>query len=262
MSIKPTSFFKLENGLFIGQEPARGPWSAVHCHAGPVAGAIARALEIEIGPEKALTRLTIDLVRAVPLAGFTIEAETVHSGRKLANGRAVLTDLDGRVCATASSMHITEADFDPFPTAPVDPPRFAEATPGPFSITRPAHKLPAFGDFIETAYPPGEDKSPGPTTLWMKTLPLLPDEVPTPFQRLCPLADCGNAISRNANINEYQFLNTDLTIVAHRHSESEWLASTATSHWHPTGRGLAHAILYDDAGPIATALQALIIRPL
>ena len=50
----------------------------------------------------------------------------------------------------------------------------------------------------------------------MSTAPLLPDETPSPFQRICPLADCGNAFSRHAEPVEIAFVNPDLTIALHR----------------------------------------------
>ena len=75
----------------------------------------------------------------------------------------------------------------------------------------------------------------------MRTAPLLPDETPSPFQRICPLADCGNAFSRHAEPWEIAFVNADLTIALHRDPVGEWLGSRAVSWWQPSGVGLADA---------------------
>ena len=48
-----------------------------------------------------------------------------------------------------------------------------EATPGRFAVEHAHHEMTFFGDWVEVAYPPGEDNEPGPTTLWMRTPPLL-----------------------------------------------------------------------------------------
>ena len=76
------------------------------------------------------------------------------------------------------------------------------------------------------------------------------------------LADCGNATSRNANLDTVTFVNPDLTIVLHRLPESEWHASSAISFWEPTGIGLSQATLFDEKGPVGVASQTLLIQPL
>ena len=83
----------------------------------------------------------------------------------------------------------------------------------------------------------------------------------TPFQRISPLADCGNAFGRNAEPYEVQFVNTDLLIALHRDPVGEWMGSRSTSAWQPTGNGLADALLFDDEGPVGRALQTLLLRP-
>ena len=83
----------------------------------------------------------------------------------------------------------------------------------------------------------------------------------SPFQRISPLADCGNAFGRNAEPDEVQFVNTDLVIALHRDPVGEWMGSRATSTWQPTGVGLAEALLFDDEGPVGRALQTLLLRP-
>ena len=83
----------------------------------------------------------------------------------------------------------------------------------------------------------------------------------SPFQRICPLADCGNAFSRHADPDQMRFVNTDLVVALHRDPVGEWMGSQVTSHWHPTGVGLADALLFDDEGAVGRALQTLLLRP-
>lgn len=262
MSRASKAFFSLrDDEWFVGNDGARGPWSADACHAGPVTGLIVRALE-RVVEDKQLVRITTDYARPVPMGGFRIETNVTRSGRAAATGSATLTDADGKVCATATSLHLIRSDFDNLPTTRIQGPSRHSATPGVFVAESAHHELPFFRDAIEVAYPPGQSNSPGPTTLWMRTPPLLDNESPSPFQSICPLADCGNGTSRNAELTDATFVNPDLTIVLHRLPESEWLASSAVSFWEPTGIGMSQATLFDDNGPVGFALQTLLIQPI
>jgi len=254
------AFFRLDDGWFIGNDSSRGPWAADACHAGAVTGVIARALE-QVVPEKQLTRLTVSFGRPVPTAGFCVDTDIERNGRSVTTANATLRDQDNRICAAATSVHIVRNSHTALPSASVPHPSFAEARSGHFPITNALHDLPFFGNSIEVAYPPEETTEPGPTTLWMRTLPILENEKPSPFQTLCPIADCGNGISRNADSSQAIFVNADLTVVAYRLPESDWLASQAISFWQPSGIGVAQATLFDKVGSLGTALQTLTIRP-
>ena len=90
---------------------------------------------------------------------------------------------------------------------------------------------------------------------------MLGDENPSPFQRICPLADCGNAFSRNGETTEYTFVNPDLTIVLHREPIGDWLGSSTVSRWEPSGIGMADSLLFDEHGAVGRAVQTLVITP-
>lgn len=257
---KNTAFFSSVDGeWFIPNDEARGPWSEDACHAGPPTGLIARALE-KVVSDKPLTRLMVNLLRPIPMSGFRITAQVTKNGRVSATTSAELIDEQGKICANATALHLAADGGGYLACPPMDVPDFANAKPGVFPVTTVNHSLPFFSNGIEVMYPPGEDNSNGPTTLWMRTLPLLEGEVPSAFQRLCPLADCGNGTSRNADLTEAMFMNPDITIAIHRLPEGDWLASRATSYWQSTGVGLSQATLFDQKGPIGTAIQTLVVQ--
>ncbi len=254
-------FFSIrDDEWFVGNDGARGPWSEHACHAGPVTGLLVRALERAID-DKQLVRITADYVRPIPMAGFRIETEVVRNRRAVAAGKATLLGGDGKVCATATSLHIVRSDFESLPTSSIDVPNRHDAVPGEFVVESAHHDKPFFRDWIEVAYPPGESNTPGPTTIWMKVPPLLADEAPSPFQSICALADCGNGTSRNANLDAATFVNPDLTIILHRLPETEWHAMSAISFWEPSGIGLSQATLFDEKGPVGVASQTLLVQP-
>lgn len=267
-----TAFLRLEhatvaNGeiveIFRPNESCRGPWDAGACHAGPPTGLIARAAE-KILPEHRLVRLTVELIRPIPIAGFTITSEVTRAGRSAATATFAIVDLASRVVARANTSHIAPKPDDsriPSTTVPITDFAAARSGESPMSGIAP-HGLPFFGGAHEVLLPPDQDgSSRGPKTIWMRTINLLAGELPSPFQRICPLADCGNGLSRLAELNQIGFINTDLTIHLHRPPIGEWMGSQVVSTWNSDGIGLADALLFDRRGPVGRAMQSLIITP-
>lgn len=256
------SFFTSDDGeWFQPTELCRGPWHVDHCHAGPPSGLAARAME-RLLPEQRLTRLTIDLIRPVPHAGFRVEAELTRQGRSVSTASGRILDADGGVRATFNGMLMARFPSVAVPTHQSSIGTPEEALPGGFAIEETAHGQTSFIDATEMKYPRGHSPDPGPTSLWMKTVPLLAGEQASPFQRICPLADCGNAFGRNADPWDIvTFANADLSVVLHRDPVGDWLGSHAVSYWESDGIGLADAQLFDRHGSVGRALQTLVLRP-
>ncbi len=260
--MEPKSFFTTPDGDWFQPTPyARGPWDPHACHAGPPTGLLARASELAV-PNQDLVRLTVDLVRPIPFTGFRIATEVTRSGRTVSTTRMRLLDGDDNEVITAAGMHLQAAPVPMnLPTTPYAQPDLGESVIGPFPIGRAAHDETLFTDAVEVRYPPNEPTGVGPKRMWMRTVPLLDDEEPSPFQRICPLSDCGNAVSRNANPDEgYRFMNTDLTIMLHRKPVGDWLGMDSVSRWEPTGHGISDSLLFDQHGAVGRALQTLIIH--
>jgi hypothetical protein len=263
MSGSPASFFTIEHDAagewIVPTDLCRGPWDPDACHAGPPTGMLARTAE-RLVPEQRLARITVDLIRPVPQAGFRIVGEVTRAGRTVSTTLLSIVGGDGRVAATARGLHMAPQPTAPLPTPAAATPRLADAKPGLFAIRRARHDLPMFSAAVEMRYPDGEDHRPGPTTAWMRTVPLLPDHDVSGFARICPLADCGNAIGRNAEPGPVAFMNTDLTVVLHREPVGEWFGMQTVSRWEPDGFGMSDSLLFDDRGPVGRALQSLIIQ--
>ena len=257
------SYFTTPDGeWFQPTDFCRGPWDPDACHAGPPTGLLARASELAL-PHQPLARITVDLIRPVPQAGFRIATEVVRAGKTVSTTLMRVVDGNGKEVITARGLHqavVAEGALDDLPTAPYAPPRLAEAIEGPFPVGKAAHDLPFFRHSVEVRYNPGEPTTAGPKRAWMKTLPLLPDEAPSPFQRICPLADCGNAFGRNTDSTEYAFMNTDLTVLIHRAPQGEWFGMDVAGRWEATGVGMSDALLFDEFGAVGRALQTLLIR--
>jgi len=255
------SFFtSTDDYWFEPTSHSRGPWDEFACHAGPPTALLARAVE-QLFPNQRLTRLTVNLQRPVPFNGFSVEARVIRQGRTVSLSEASLVDATGKTVITAAGMHLTPAEPMAIPTQHIDMGSPEDAKPGRFPIETTLHGKPAFnGDGVSVRYPDGESQTPGPTTAWLKTVPLLPYETASPFQRICPLADCGNAFGRNADPADVTFMNTDLTILLHRDPVGEWLGTQSTGYWEPDGIGMADALLFDHQGPVGRAMQSLVLR--
>lgn len=256
-------FHKSDSDWFQPTDHTRGPWHKDYCHAGPPTGLMARAAE-QLIPDQQLVRLTINLARPIPFAGFSVHASVIKKGRKVSLASSILKDAEDRVCAQCETLHIAKqrmSDGKQYPSATSNVPSPDDAVTGDFPISRTLHDQPCFaGPGVETRYAAGHTPEPGPTIAWIRTVPLLPDEIPSPFQRMCPMADCGNAFSRNAEPWEVNFMNPDLTIAMFRPPEGEWMGSHAIGHWESTGIGLADATLLDSKGVVGRAIQTLLLQ--
>jgi hypothetical protein len=193
------------------------------------------------------------------MAGFRIEVEVRKQGRMMATCLARLVGQDGKLCVEARSVHLQVTAQGELPTVEAPPPPFDGAVQMPFPLASADRSHPTFVDAVETRYPPGQADRLGPKSIWMRTPPLLAGEEMSGFQRLCPLADCGNGFAANGSIDEATFMNPDLTVAIHRVPEGEWLASTARCFWQPTGLGLSEATLFDRKGAVGVATQTLLV---
>lgn len=79
--------------------------------------------------------------------------------------------------------------------------------------------------------------------------------------RAAVLADLGNAVGASLPIEQYTFINADLTVSLHREPVGEWLALDAVSRFGPAGAGVASCVLHDQVGPVGHSLQHLVARP-
>lgn len=260
MNAVSTSYFDVvgEN-WFVPTEHTRGPWSVDACHAGPPVALMVRAVE-SIATHHQLARITVELMSPIPMSGFRVQAEVRRPGRSVTLTEAEIYD-DDRIHARAYATHVRVLDDLAVASPEFDHPMLSEAIPGPFPVQGRFQEPPSFGSSVDVRYDPASDIARGgPTTLWMRSkYPILKDEEPSPFQRIAPLADCGNGISHNGDLGSFSFVNSDLTISLHRPPRGDWFGSRAVSHWHMSGIGLADAELYDADGPVGRATQTLLL---
>jgi Acyl-CoA thioesterase C-terminal domain/Acyl-CoA thioesterase N-terminal domain len=241
--------------MWLPNDLARGPWDPDALHGGPTAALLARAVEPLLAPLQP-TRLTVELLRRVPVAPLHVTARLTRDGRKIRIAEARI-EHDGTAVATAVALGIRSKHL-----TVVEQP--TERPAGPEAGSDPDRSLDPYEAFhnkgVQHSFVRGVFGEPGPATDWIRLrLPLVPDEQPSPFQRVAAAADFGNGISGLDVMNDLLFINPDLTIHLSRLPVGEWICLDARSRYEPEGIGIAVSDLYDEAGSIGASIQSLLL---
>jgi hypothetical protein len=252
----PDAVFHRDGDRFVPTELARGPWDPNAQHGGPSGALLAGLLERhDAGPPAHVVRMTIELLRPVPMEPIELRARTLRPGKKvqLVEG-SVLSNGTEVVRATALRIRQAEVEF-------ADPPDH-RLSPGPGRLRERFENLGLlnFGFAMEMSVARGEVGAPGPAAAWFRLgVPVVAGEETTPLMRVAAAADFGNGISGAVTWDEYLFINPDLTIYLHRIPAGEWVGLDARTWPTHDGVGIADAALYDERGRIGRSVQALLL---
>ncbi|HEX6222089.1 MAG TPA: thioesterase family protein [Acidimicrobiia bacterium] len=255
------ALFTRAGEVFAPTRLTEGPWSPDAQHGGPPAALLSGAIEnVASDVEMLLVRVSVELLRPVPLAPLRVTTELVRPGRRVQLVSASLSH-DGEPVARALGMKIRVADFDlPFPQPDT------EEIPGP-GQGRPANFFDNAGAFANEAMDiqmiEGDFNEAGPGQAWMRLrVPVVEGEETTGFQRLAAAADFGNGVSNLAGDNRsWLFVNPDLAVRVFRPLVGEWVYLDCVTHLHGSGTGLASAQLRDTSGPLGVSQQTLFVEP-
>lgn len=235
-----------------------GPWDPRSQHAGPPSALLARAVE-RVAPrdDMVMARTTVELLGPVPVGEVAVRAQVVRPGRSVEMLGAVLT-AGGRDVARMSAWRVRRTEgAEVASRAPAPPPLPEEET----RDGTPAGWVDGYLSAVEWRVAAGSFAEPGPCTAWTRLRhPLVPDEVPSPLQRVLAVADSGNGLSNELPVTWF-FINCELTAHLHREAVGEWICVDATTTVSPGGAGLATTVLSDLAGPLGVGAQALLVAP-
>lgn len=242
-------------GVFRSTGHTVGPWVDTDQHGGPPSALLVRALE-QVLPASGgrLARVSVDLLGAVPVAELTVAASVVRPGRSVQLAVAALS-AGGRQVAVASGWWHRAGD-----TAAV---AVGAGTAPPLPAVEQASRWPGgYLRAMEWRWAAGEFGKPGPATVWSRMrVPLVAGEEPTPTQRAFVTADSGSGVSSALPLEDWLFVNTELTVHLHRPPTGEWVCLDATTVLGPTGGGTALSTLSDGTGEFGRGAQALLVRP-
>ena len=268
----PVALFEpLPDGRFLPTDGTRGPWSPDSLHGGPVAALVTGAAEgheVDRSNPMQVARLTLELLRPVPLEPLTLVPKVTRRGRKVQLVEvAVSAGVREVARATVLRVRRLPVELPQLPaggsTAAADGPAPA---PGPRDARRQARDdlWPGFHNTaMDIRYAAGGWLSAGPATVWFRLrCPVVEGWPVTAAMRAAAAADFGNGISMLLPFERWSFVNPDLTMHLDRLPEGEWICLDAsTTVRAETGTGLAQSALYDERGGIGRALQTLVVEP-
>lgn len=257
------ALFHRDGSLYVPTGLTRGPWHPDAQHGGAPAALMAScAHHFDAAAGMAIVRMTVELMRPVPLAPLALAVEVERPGRKVQ-----LLSLSMR----AGDVEVARARILRLRTLPIDlPPNLSrdDAPPGPDSG---ASSLPGWRhtsdlqtfhrNAIEHRFVAGAFDRPGPSTDWIRLrVPVIDGEAIPPVARALAAADFGNGISWELDRNlGYSFVNPDLTVYLARPPIGEWVCLQARSRFDTNGIGFAESLLWDASGPIGRSVQSLLI---
>ncbi|UDY37987.1 thioesterase family protein [Dermatobacter hominis] len=258
----------------------RGPWDPRACHGGAPAALITRALEAVPLPESKdgaavpmrLARVTIELVRPVPTTPLRVAAHVIRPGRRISLLEATLSSVenDDAVVVMARALRIRTADVALHDGGPG-----GAAAHGIDDVPPP---VPPVADDVNTAaaayigfhnggtehrFVRGSFHVPGPVFDWIRlAVPVVPDEVPSPWQRASAAADFGNGIASSVGFGEGLFINPDLNVHLWREPVGEWIGMESVMRTSTAGIGLSDSAMWDEQGRIGRGNQSLLLDTL
>jgi hypothetical protein len=252
------SLYEADGDRFVPSELTQGPWAAGAQHGGPVAALLARIVEsLSTDDPMQVVRLTVELLRPVPISPLAATATVVRPGRRVQLVDAMLSS-DGKDVAWARALRIRSEPVD-VPQVEIDP-----AQVGPLPEDLPATRLPmrmAYADAVDLRFISGSFEELGPVRMWMRLLvPVVMGEEPSPMQRAAAGADFGNGVSRVVDFNTHVFINADLTVALARPPGGEWVGFDVVTRLSTDGYGQAESLIFDSAGPVGRGVQSLLVE--
>jgi hypothetical protein len=263
----PDSFYEPDGDRFVATELTRGPWDPAAQHAGPPSALIGREIERVgggrmgggEGPPAQVGRITYEVLRPVPIGPLRVEAEVLRPGRRVEMVGASLSDADGTELMRAQGWRLRteEVGFESTSGFPAMPDGPEQGEPKAFFDT--GYDV-GYHTAVDYRFTAGAFVERGPATVWIRmAVPLLPEEEPSPLQRVLVAADAGNGVSAALDWTRFLFINVDLSVHLHRMPEGEWVCLDAVTLPQPTGIGIADTALYDERGAIGRAVQTLLV---
>jgi hypothetical protein len=208
-------------------------------------------------PEMIITRFTCEILRPIPVGDISVTARLARPGRSVELLEATAT-ADGREVARASAWRVRRTGSPPVPPRHPAPPPLPDQP----SAVPPDGWIDGYLSAIEWRPVRGSLGTPGPATVWARMrYPLVPDEEPTPLERVLVIADSGNGASQELDINRWLFINPELSVHLHREAAGEWICLDAQTAISAGGAGLATSVLSDTDGPLGVGAQSLLITP-
>ncbi|MBN8961724.1 MAG: thioesterase family protein [Rhizobiales bacterium] len=253
------AIFRVEGRRATTSPNAAGPWSPDMQHGSAPSGLVTWAAEAMPTPVPMhIARLTIDLMRPVPLTPLAIETEVLRQGRKIQLCEVRLKADD--VLVVRATVLKIRSEVQELPAgiaeAPIDVPgpEQSRVEPADFSSS-------PFVSGMSLRAARGGFAHPGSSAIWYRVdRPLVEGTPISQVMRAVVASDFSNATSVALDFRHWTFLNADLTISLARQPVGDWILLDGDCNIGPDGAGLAMARLGDQRGYFGRAVQSLVIE--
>ena len=259
----PGALYEPDGELFQPTVLTRGPWSPKAQHGSPVGALLATCAErVPSDNPMLLARITVELLRPVPLTPLSVTTEIERPGRKIQILGLRLRAGETEV-ARARALRIRTKEIGlPAGLSTDDPP----PPPSSGKPSLPAwdlepEKLAFHSHAVEHRFVAGAFDRPGPGVDWVTlAVPVVAGEDVVPIARVMAAADFGNGVSWELDRRDgYSFINPDLTVYVDRLPVGESVAIQSRSRYQPVGIGFAESLIWDEGGPIGRSIQSLLL---
>lgn len=268
------ALFRADGGVLVPGPYTRGPWYDGALHGSAMLAVMARAAEQHPADvPRQVVRLTVDMMRAAPMAPLRTEVETVRSGKSIdVLDLALLSGDEVHVRARALRLRVADIVVPPATVAGSVPTPPSDATSGtPFEMLRGPGDPPAFHDTLDIHVDPTAEGA-APTAWFRLKVPVVEGEPTSGFVVAATLCDWTYAVPmlalrlrgeephRTDAEGAPQSINVDTTISAFRPMAGEWLGIRTRSGFGDLGAGLSAAELFDADGPLGFSNQSVLVR--
>jgi hypothetical protein len=251
--------FETEGGAIVATSRGVGPWDPGLLHGGAPASLVARALEgLPTLKDMRISRLTIDLMRPVPVGPLQVDSRIVRDGRKIQLCEVVIKSGDTEVVrASGLKIRVSEQilpDTTFVPPFDFDPPaEDLEVAPVP--------GMHGFGSGISFLPARGAFGVPGPASVWFRAnRPMVQGETTSPLMRAALTSDFCNGVGSIVPISDWTYINADLTVHLARDPIGSWILVDAHTVPSNEGRALSLGRLADRHGWFGQAIQSTLLE--
>jgi hypothetical protein len=251
-------YVPLGDDRWLATKHTVGPWDPAAQHGGPPSALLGRAVQrCAPRPDMIVARFTCEILGAIPVGEVEVRAGVSRPGRSV-ELLAAVASAGGREVARAAAWRVLRTTSDSVPAVPQPP----SARPAVETDLNARAWVDGYLSAIEWRMVNGNFGQPGPAAGWTRMrYPLVPDEEPSPLERVLVVADSGNGISSVLDVTRWYFINPELTVHLHREAVGEWIYLDAQTTISAGGGGLAQTTLADQQGPVGVGAQSLLIRP-
>lgn len=253
------AIYRIEGNTAHTSDFAGGPWDPRLQHGAAPSSLICWTIERLPAPvPMRVARLTVDLMRPVPVAPLTIETEVLREGKKI-QLVAVRLLAGGTEVVRATALRIRREDRT-MPSTAFCPPH--EMRP-PELGHRPDTAMSAtpFLRGIRMSTVRGAFQQPGPAAVWYRAeIPIVEGQPISPLMRAAIAADFCNGTSAVLDFREWTFINGDLTVSLAREPVGDWILLDAETWAGPDSIGIAAARLADRDGYFGRAVQSVLFE--